>query len=108
MFQAGASDDGKKLAAKHADAIFTTMENSRRSTSVHRDVKQQLKTTVVVPLIASSECERDCWKRCRRCGSQYQTTAALVSVKDALNYLGRYFEHHDFQSVSLDEAVPGP
>ena len=28
--------------------------------------------------------------------NQYQTTAALVSINDALNYLGRYFEHHDF------------
>ena len=38
--------------------------------------------------------------------NQYQTTAALVSVKDALNYLGRYFEHHDFSQYPLDEPFP--
>lgn len=38
---------------------------------------------------------------------QYQTTAALVSINDALNYLGRYFEHHDFSQYPLDEPFPG-
>ncbi|MWL74792.1 LLM class flavin-dependent oxidoreductase, partial [Escherichia coli] len=37
---------------------------------------------------------------------QYQTTAALVSIHDALNYLGRYFEHHDFAQYPLDEPFP--
>lgn len=37
---------------------------------------------------------------------QYQTTAALVSVTDALNYLGRYFEHHDFAQYPLDAPFP--
>ncbi len=37
---------------------------------------------------------------------QYQTTAALVSIEDALNYLGRYFEHHDFSQYPLDEPFP--
>jgi hypothetical protein len=39
-------------------------------------------------------------------GTQYQTTAALVSIEDALNYLGRYFEHHDFAQYPLDEPFP--
>lgn len=37
---------------------------------------------------------------------QYQTTVALVSVTDALNYLGRYFEHHDFAQYPLDAPFP--
>jgi hypothetical protein len=32
--------------------------------------------------------------------------AALVSIEDALNYLGRYFEHHDFAQYPLDEPFP--
>ena len=50
--------------------------------------------------------------------NQYQTTAALVSINDALNYLGRYFEHHDFsqyrernltlRQVALEAASPRP
>ncbi|VDA78804.1 Putative monooxygenase MoxC [Klebsiella pneumoniae] len=41
-----------------------------------------------------------------RTQAQYQTTAALVSIEDALNYLGRYFEHHDFSQYPLDEPFP--
>lgn len=37
---------------------------------------------------------------------QYQTTAALVSIHDALNYLGRFFDHHDFSQYPLDAPFP--
>lgn len=37
---------------------------------------------------------------------QYQTTAALVSITDALNYLGRFFDHHDFSQYPLDQPFP--
>ncbi|BAN96973.1 nitrilotriacetate monooxygenase A [Plautia stali symbiont] len=37
---------------------------------------------------------------------QYQTTAALVSIEDALNYLGRFFDHHDFSQYPLDQPFP--
>ena len=36
---------------------------------------------------------------------QYQTTAALVSIEDALNYLGRYFEHR-FLAVPAGRTLP--
>lgn len=37
---------------------------------------------------------------------QYQATASLVSTGDALNYLGRFFDHHDFSQYPLDEPFP--
>lgn len=108
IFQAGASDDGKKLAARHADAIFTHHESLAEAKVFYRDVKNQLEgqgrepdslhifqgVSVIVGQDAD-DVER-----------QYQTTAALVSVNDALNYLGRYFEHHDFSQYPLDEPFP--
>lgn len=108
LFQAGASEDGKKLAAKHADAIFTHHESLIEAKAFYRDVKNQLEgqgreadslhifqgVSVIVGTDAE-DAER-----------QYQTTAALVSVTDALNYLGRYFEHHDFSQYPLDEPFP--
>lgn len=108
IFQAGASDDGKKLAARHADAIFTHHESLAEAKAFYRDVKNQLEgqgrepdslhifqgVSVIVGRDAD-DVER-----------QYQTTAALVSVNDALNYLGRYFEHHDFSQYPLDEPFP--
>lgn len=108
VFQAGASDDGKKLAARHADAIFTHHETLEEAQHFYRDVKQQLETHgrrhedlhifQGVSVIVGKDADD--------VENQYQTTAALVSINDALNYLGRYFEHHDFSQYPLDEPFP--
>ncbi|ETX01018.1 MAG: monooxygenase, partial [Candidatus Entotheonella factor] len=37
---------------------------------------------------------------------KYQEIARLVSTKDALNYLGRYFNDIDFTQYELDEQFP--
>lgn len=42
IFQAGASQDGKKLAAQHADAIFTHQESLAEAKEFYQDVKSQL------------------------------------------------------------------
>ncbi len=108
IFQAGASEDGKKLAARHADAIFTHHETLAEAQAFYRDVKQQLEKhgrrhdelhifQGVSVIVGDSEADAE---------QQYQTTAALVSINDALNYLGRYFEHHDFSQYPLDEPFP--
>lgn len=108
IFQAGASEDGKKLAARHADAIFTHHETLAEAQDFYRDVKQQLEQhgrrhdelhifQGVSVIVGDSEADAE---------QQYQTTAALVSINDALNYLGRYFEHHDFSQYPLDEPFP--
>lgn len=108
VFQAGASEDGKKLAAKHADAIFTHHETLVEAKAFYRDVKNQLEGQGreadslhifqgVSVIVGKDEADAE---------QQYQTTAALVSVPDALNYLGRYFEHHDFSQYPLDEPFP--
>lgn len=108
VFQAGASDDGKKLAARHADAIFTHHETLEEAQHFYRDVKSQLAAhgrtaeelhifQGVSVIVGSDALDVE---------NQYQTTAALVSVEDALNYLGRYFEHHDFSQYELDAPFP--
>ena len=93
IFQAGASDDGKKLAARHADAIFTHQESLAEAQAFYQDVKSQLSAYQRTPdqlhifqgvsVIVGDDAED--------AERQYQTTAALVSIEDALNYLGRYF-----------------
>ena len=108
VFQAGASDDGKKLAAKHADAIFTHHDTLEEAQAFYRDVKQQLEshgrragdlhTFQGVSVIVGNGADD--------VENQYHTTAALVSIHDALNYLGRYFEHHDFSQYPLDAPFP--
>ncbi len=108
LFQAGASEDGKKLAARHADAIFTHHPTLEEAQAFYQDVKRQVAANGRQPdelhifqgvsvIVGSSaeDVER-----------QYQQTAALVSVEDALNYLGRFFDHHDFSQYPLDAPFP--
>ncbi|OWF56968.1 monooxygenase, partial [Xanthomonas vasicola pv. vasculorum] len=90
IFQAGASEDGKKLAARHADAIFTHQPTREEAQAFYRDVKAQLVKNGRQPqdlhifqgvsVIVGRDAEE--------VEQQYQTTAALVSIQDALNYLG--------------------
>lgn len=108
IFQAGASHDGKQLAARHADAIFTHQHTLEDAQAFYQDVKSRLEAygrrpehlqvfqgvSVIVGSDAA-DVER-----------QYQATAALVSIENALNYLGRYFEHHDFSQYPLDAPFP--
>lgn len=37
---------------------------------------------------------------------KYEEIASLVSIEKALDYLGRFFEHHDFSQYPLDEPFP--
>lgn len=108
IFQAGASEDGKKLAVRHADAIFTHHETLEEAQAFYQDVKHQLEgydrhpdalhIFQGVSVIIGDDADD--------VEQQYQTTAALVSINDALNYLGRYFEHHDFSQYPLDAPFP--
>ncbi|WP_426817825.1 LLM class flavin-dependent oxidoreductase [Winslowiella sp. 2C04] len=108
IFQAGASEDGKKLAARHADAIFTHHPTPQEAQQFYQDVKHQLVANGRRPedlhifqgvsVIVGDDAED--------VERQYQTTAALVSIEDALNYLGRFFEHHDFSQYPLDAPFP--
>ncbi len=108
IFQAGASEDGKKLAAHHADAIFTHHETLEIAQNFYRDVKSQLKLAGRRPedLHIFQGVSVIVGKDAEDVEQQYQITADLVSIEDALNYLGRYFEHHDFHQYPLDEPFP--
>lgn len=108
IFQAGASGDGRRLAARHADAIFTHHATLEEAQAFWRDVKQQLAENGraaddlhifqgVSVIVGDDAADVE---------QQYQATAQLVSVPDALNYLGRFFDHHDFSRYPLDEPLP--
>ena len=108
VFQAGSSEAGKDLAAREADAIFTGHPTLEAATAFYRDVKERAKAygrnpdeLVILPgigpIIAATEEEAE---------RKYQEIANLVSIDKALDYLGRYFEHHDFSQYPLDEPFP--
>lgn len=108
IFQAGSSEAGKNLAAKEADAIFTGHPTLEAAQNFYQDVKERAKSfgrnpselvilPGIAPIIGATEEEAE---------RKYQEIANLVSIDKALDYLGRYFEHHDFSQYPLDEPFP--
>ncbi|WP_058302909.1 LLM class flavin-dependent oxidoreductase [Gorillibacterium timonense] len=108
IFQAGASEVGKDYAAKEADAVFTGQDTIEDAIQYYQDVKRRaaafgrnpdhvLIFPGIGPVIGRTpeEAER-----------KYQEVLELVSAEDALLYLGRFFEHHDFSKYELDAPFP--
>ncbi|MFU9138788.1 LLM class flavin-dependent oxidoreductase [Erwinia tasmaniensis] len=108
IFQAGASEAGKAFAAEAADAIYTRHSSLEQARAFREDVRRRLEARgrnaddirvfqgiSVIIGDTPEEAER-----------RYQQTAELVTIDKALEYLGRYFEHHDFSQYALDEPFP--
>ncbi|MED4569347.1 LLM class flavin-dependent oxidoreductase [Brevibacillus agri] len=108
IFQAGSSESGKTLAAKSADAVFTGQETLADAQRFYRDVKERaaaygrssadiLIFPGISPIIGRTAEEA---KR------KHEELASLVSIEQALHFLGRFFDHHDFSQYPLDEPFP--
>jgi N-acetyl-S-(2-succino)cysteine monooxygenase len=108
IFQAGASEDGRAFAARVADAIFAGHETFEDARAYYQDIKSRAAAygrspyeLVILPGIGpivgrtEEEAER-----------KYQEVANLVTIEKALDFLGRFFEHHDFSQYPLDEPFP--
>ncbi|MFC5653840.1 LLM class flavin-dependent oxidoreductase [Paenibacillus solisilvae] len=108
IFQAGSSESGKNLAAKSADAVFTGHDSIEEAKKFYKDVKDRTFAygrsaddiailPGIGPVIGRTEEEAE---------QKYQEIANLVSIENALDYLGRFFDHHDFSQYPLDEPFP--
>ncbi len=108
VFQAGSSDAGRTLAAQSADAVFTGQETLEQAQAFYQDVKSRAaaygrspEEIVIMPgvsvIIGETEEEAE---------RKYEEVASLVTIENALDYLGRFFEHHDFSQYPLDEPFP--
>jgi len=108
VFQAGSSESGKELAAKAADAVFTGHDNIEEAKQFYKDVKDRAvaygrsKDDIVIfpgiaPIVGQTEEEAE---------QKYLDLVNLTSIENALDYLGRFFEHHDFSQYPLDEPFP--
>ncbi|WP_407921127.1 LLM class flavin-dependent oxidoreductase [Brevibacillus migulae] len=108
IFQAGSSESGKTLAAKSADAVFTGVETLEDAKRFFRDVKTRaaeygrssddiLIFPGIRPIVGSTQAEAE---------RKHEEIARLVSIEHALNYLGRFFDHHDFSQYPLDDPFP--
>lgn len=108
IFQAGSSESGRDLAARTADAIYTAHETLEEARAFYQDVKgraasygrkpeELLVFPGIGPIVGRTEEEAE---------RKYREIAELVSIDQALNYLGRYFDHFDFSQFPLDEPFP--
>lgn len=108
VFQAGASDDGIKLAGKHADGVFTNLVPIEDAQVLYRQLKESafasgrnpdeiLIFPGIAPIVGSTEEEAE---------AKYREIRDLVTIEEALAYLGRFFDHHDFSAYPLDEPFP--
>ncbi|POO55737.1 MULTISPECIES: LLM class flavin-dependent oxidoreductase [Agrobacterium] len=108
IFQAGSSEAGIGLAGKHADAVFT---NSASLDENHTFLKRVRQSAVaqgrsasdvkifpgIGPIVGETQDEAE---------KKYDIIRNLITIDDALAYLGRFFDHHDFSVYDLDAPFP--
>ncbi|MDQ0268174.1 LLM class flavin-dependent oxidoreductase [Cytobacillus purgationiresistens] len=108
IFQAGASEAGKEFAAREADAIFTNADTLAKAKSFANEIRNRVeqngrkKTDVLIfpslsPIVGAT---------LEEAAKRYEQLQSLVTIDEALNYLGRFFDHYDFSIHPLDEPFP--
>jgi len=111
IFQAGASDAGRNLAAKHGEVIFASVfeaDDASKAVSYAQDVRSRavgfgrsasdmLVLPAAYPIVGSTESEAV---------AKYEHQAAYFEIDQALKVLSRYFNFFDFTKFPLDEPLP--
>ncbi|PTQ96072.1 FMN-dependent oxidoreductase (nitrilotriacetate monooxygenase family) [Paraburkholderia sp. GV068] len=108
IFQAGSSDAGIALAGKYADAVFThsvSVEETRLfaqrvkdSAEAHGRSREDVKIFPGIgPIVGATHEEAQ---------AKYRAIRDLLNIDEALAYLGRFFDHHDFTQYPLDAPFP--
>jgi len=108
VFQAGASDPGIALAGRHADGVFSSSGRISEAQELYRRLKdsavahgraaEHIKVFPgISPIVGRTEKEAE---------EKYRAICGLVSIEEALAYLGRFFDHHDFTQYPLDAPFP--
>ncbi|MGI6244516.1 MAG: LLM class flavin-dependent oxidoreductase [Pseudochelatococcus sp.] len=108
VFQAGSSESGIRLAGRHADGVFTNNVSLEENLSFAGKVRASAVARGraagdvkifpgVGPIIGGTDEEAE---------AKYQEIRNLVSIDEALAYIGRFFSHHDFSVYPLDEPFP--
>jgi FMN-dependent oxidoreductase (nitrilotriacetate monooxygenase family) len=108
IFQAGASEEGRNFAARHAEAIFTEGSSFEGSKAYYDDIKARAAgfgrdpgRLAVLPALRAivgrteEEAER-----------LYGEAVSLIRIEDALVALARAFNEHDLTQYPLDGPFP--
>ena len=108
VFQAGASEPGIALAGRHADGVFTSAGRLDEAQTLYRQLKESAVAAGrsadhikvfpgIGPVVGRTEEEAE---------EKYRAIRNLVNIDEALAYLGRFFDHHDFTAYPLDAPFP--
>ncbi len=108
IFQAGSSGPGIALAGKYADAVFTHSPNLVETRAFTDKVKSSAVAhgrsghdvkifPGIAPIVGATRAEAE---------AKYAKIRNLLSIDEALAYLGRFFDHHDFTQYDLDAPFP--
>ncbi len=109
VFQAGASEEGRDLAAREADAIFSgSVADVPAAKAYYDDIKRRAvkygrspNDILIFPSI--TVVLGDTEEEARR---KYQEVSEFLDVNIAVKYLSRYFSFFDFSQFPLDEPLP--
>jgi len=108
IFQAGSSVPGIELAGRQADGVFTSvgrMEDQAELTAKLKDSAVRHGRSAdhikiypgISPIVGATDDEAE---------RKYRVIRDLVTIDEALAYLGRFFDHHDFRQYDLDAPFP--
>jgi len=106
IFQAGASDTGIGLAGKSADAVFTNARTLQEAQTYSHKLQASVTANGRAPVAIFPGISPIIGKTPEEAEAKYQHLLSLLSLDDALAYLGRFFEHHDFSQYDPDGPFP--
>jgi alkanesulfonate monooxygenase SsuD/methylene tetrahydromethanopterin reductase-like flavin-dependent oxidoreductase (luciferase family) len=91
-----------------ADVVFTGQATKCKAREFYRDVKERAAKAGRNPheVLILPGCAPIIGENPEEAEAKYQEIANLVAIKDALNYLGRYFNDMDFSQYDLDQPFP--
>lgn len=108
LFQAGASEGGRDLAARTADAIFGVPRTFEEAKEYRDDVRRravaygrQAADLVFLPSIGTIVAETD-----EEAEKLYQAACGMVTYEEALNWVSFFFSYHDFKQYDPDAPFP--
>ncbi|WP_323990920.1 LLM class flavin-dependent oxidoreductase [Nguyenibacter sp. L1] len=108
IFQAGASEDGRDFAARHAEVVFCGPQDLEEAQTYYHDVKaraarlgrevgQPLILPGIAPIVGRTDADAE---------RLYQELVGLTSLNTGLGFLSRAFSDHDFRAYDLDGPFP--
>jgi FMN-dependent oxidoreductase (nitrilotriacetate monooxygenase family) len=108
IFHAGSSADGIRLGGMHGDCIFSNGGTIDEAKAFYKRLKESAAAQGrnpddvkifpgVGPIVGRTEKEAE---------AKHREVAQLLSPKEALNFLGHFFQGHDFSKYAPDAPFP--